>query len=261
MFKKKPQNDTDFGKIRPGRRIYAIGDIHGREDLLNLLLARIQRDIDERPCVETIIIFLGDYIDRGPSSRGVIERLLSGQLPGEKHFFLRGNHEKMLLEFLVSPTQSASWLEFGGNETAFSYGAFAARKSEPDELVKFAETLNHLMPGRHKAFLGSLLDFIEFDGYYFVHAGVRPGIALARQKASDLLWIRDIFINHDGMFEKVIVHGHTPREQPENLPNRINIDTGAYATHKLTAVVLEGEKRTFLNGASEANYAEVSPIF
>ena len=177
LFKKKPQNDTDFGKIRPGRRIYAIGDIHGREDLLNLLLAQIQRDIDERPCVETIIIFLGDYIDRGPSSRGVIERLLSGQLPGEKHFFLRGNHEKMLLEFLVSPTQSASWLEFGGNETAFSYGAFAARKSEPDELVKFAETLNHLMPERHKAFLGSLLDFIEFDGYIscmLVYAQVSP---------------------------------------------------------------------------------------
>ena len=256
FFKKKPQNDTDFGKIRSGLRIYAIGDIHGRVDLLNLLLEQIQRDIDERPCVEPIVIFLGDYVDRGPSSADVIERLVFGELPGKKHYFLRGNHEQMFLEFLDSPTQTATWLEFGGNETAFSYGAGIARKTEPSGLAKFSEALNQLVHESHKIFLGSLIDFVEFDGYYFVHAGVRPGVALSQQKASDQLWIRDAFLNHDHNFEKVIVHGHTPREQPENLPGRINVDTGAYATHKLTAVVLEADNRSFLTSEKNSQQYE-----
>lgn len=256
FYKKKLQNNADFGKIRLGRRIYAIGDIHGRVDLLNLLLVQIQRDIVELPCIEPIVIFLGDYVDRGPSSAAVIERLISGGLPGKKHYFLRGNHEQMFLEFLDSPVQTASWLEFGGNETALSYGAAVACKADQSELAKFGESLSQLVPEGHKAFLRALLDFIEFDGYYFVHAGVRPRVALAKQKASDQLWIRDAFLNHDHNFEKVIVHGHTPREQPENLPARINVDTGAYATHILTAVVLEAEKRRFLTSEKHSLQTE-----
>lgn len=261
FFKKKMHDKGDFGIVRPDRRIYAIGDIHGREDLLKLLLAAIQIDIETRPCVETIIIFLGDYIDRGPASNAVIERLSSVNLPGTKHYFLRGNHEQMLLEFLKSTNPNPSWLEFGGRETMLSYGAYATGRSSPEELTKTAETLHQLLPEGHRVFLGSLLDSVEIDGYYFVHAGLRPGIALAQQKASDLLWIRDLFLDHDQMFEKVVVHGHTPHEFPENLPNRINVDTGAYATHNLTAVVLERDIRSFITITSKNTQEEASQTF
>ena len=236
-----------LGYVQPGRRVYAIGDLHGQIELLEQMLALIEYDLAKRPCIESILVFLGDYIDRGHGSAAVIERLSSSTLPGTNHFFLSGNHEQLFLDFLNSPVAGAAWLDYGGSETAVSYVLnSAARRLTPPELVAFGEQLNRLVPESHKQFIASLVHYVEIDGYYFVHAGVCPGVPLDQQKPSDLLWIRDAFLNYDGMFEKVIVHGHTPRPRPENLLSRINVDTGAYATRKLTSVVLENDQRLFI---------------
>eukprot|EP01037_Dinobryon_pediforme_P016819 gene16819-17000_t len=237
-----------IGFAQPGRRIYAIGDIHGELELFEHMLSLITDDIAARPCAEPIVIFLGDYIDRGLNSAAVLERLATGSLPGVKHYFLKGNHEQLFAEFLESPLAGASWLQYGGLETAFSYGVVPQSRDMDDaELQRFGERIAQAVPSSHKSFLKSLSRCVEIDGYFFTHAGVRPGVPLAQQRSADLLWIRDLFLDYDGLFEKVIVHGHSPREEPESLPGRINVDTGAYATHRLTAVVLEDESRAFIS--------------
>ena len=241
------------GCIAEGRRIYAIGDIHGQAHLLDRLLRWIARDIGQRPCIEPVLVFLGDYIDRGPASAEVIERLAASDLPGTSHCFLQGNHESMFLDFLRSPVQASAWLDFGGRETLVSYGIRSDMRALSDEsLQQIADDLRKLVPQRHLDFFNRLNESAEFDGYFFAHAGVRPGVPLAKQQKSDLLWIRESFLTHGRMLEKVIVHGHTPKEAPENLPWRINVDTGAYATQCLTATVLESRSRAFLSASADA---------
>ncbi len=232
-----------------GALIYAVGDIHGRLDLLEQLLGKIGEDAEGRPAEgRPILIFIGDYIDRGPSSRGVIDAVIAAEEEGAFEVrALKGNHEAQLLAFLEDPRAGAAWLEFGGAETLLSYGVVPPSGRTNEEAweqtrLVFAEAL----PARHKAFLDGLELAVICGDYLFVHAGVRPGVPLDQQSEHDLLWIRDDFLTSDRPIEKVVVHGHTPEAAPYIGRNRIGIDTGAYATAKLTAARLFGTEQAVL---------------
>jgi serine/threonine protein phosphatase 1 len=235
-----------------GQRVYAIGDIHGRADLLDAMLELIQTDDARRPRAQTALVFLGDYIDRGPHSKEVIDRLTSGLPPQFRPLFLKGNHEDFLLTFLRDPYSGLIWLRNGGDSTLLSYGVAPALVNEAFSLDPFilkqtALRLQERLPREHRAFFETLKLFTRFQDYFFVHAGVKPGVALDRQAEDDLLWIRDEFLNSPSDFGAVVVHGHTPAPSPEDLCNRIGIDTYAWKTGRLTAVGLEGSRRWFLS--------------
>lgn len=228
-----------------GVRIYAIGDIHGRADLLVDVLRKIDHDKMLHPTIRPIEVFLGDYIDRGPQSRDVIEALVERKKNCEV-VCLRGNHELLLEEFFERPESFAQWRELGGGETLLSYGLPAPMRPNRSAEATLARALLARFPPSHLAWLRELKDSLEFGDYYFVHAGVRPGIPLDRQSQRDLLWIRREFLEWQDYFEKMIVHGHTPVEKPAFKHNRINIDTGAYATGALTCLILENDERFLL---------------
>lgn len=233
---------TPAPSIPAGQRIYAVGDIHGRLDLLDQLLRMIRWDDDERPPAERrILIFLGDYIDRGLNSRGVIERLIGGA-SGFECICLKGNHEEMLLRSLAEPANMYFWMTNGGTQTLASYGVDTPVRS-PADLV---QALASAMPDTHLAFLRGLTLSVSFGDYFFVHAGVRPGIPLGEQTEEDCLFIREPFLSHRGSLGKIVVHGHTPVREPDMRSNRIGIDTGCVYTGRLTALRLEGESRGFL---------------
>ena len=226
-------------------RIYVIGDIHGRLDLLDRLIDAIHGDADEYSGV-CLTVTLGDYIDRGPDSRGVIERLLANPFPG-KYVALKGNHEALLETFLEDPAIGAQWRELGGLETLHSFGVPVVPLMVGRKYDQSAEQLRAALSTNHTKFLTSLETSLMAGRYFLCHAGIRPGVLLERQSKQDLLWIRDEFLNSRMDFGKIIVHGHTPVEEPEVLPNRINIDTGAFATGRLTCLVLEeGERHRFI---------------
>lgn len=230
----------------PGKRAYAIGDVHGRLDLLEDILQQIERDISERPTKSNHIIFLGDLIDRGPSSRGVIERLIDYHPANIKCHFIMGNHEEVLVRGLRGePAQLDNWLRHGGDATAQSYGVDQAYlRRQGTEALEYA--LLSAIPDRHIEFMAGFLDRIQFGDYLMVHAGVRPGTPIADQQPSDLRWIRREFLDSQADHGFVIVHGHTVEPEISNRSNRIGIDTGAYDTGVLTAVRLEGEGVCFL---------------
>jgi len=232
--------------VPAGRRVYAIGDIHGRADLLSGLFKRIDADLKARPTADPIQVFLGDYIDRGPDSRQVID-LLIGRRRGNNVIFLKGNHEDFALQFLTDPAVLFHWKNVGGLSTLLSYGVTPLRRGDdPKSQQEVATLLDQAIPDNHRRFFQGLgLSFICGD-FFFTHAGVRPGIPLQRQSKQDLLWIREDFLLHEEDFGKVVVHGHTPTREPEIHPNRINIDTGAYATGRLTCLVLERDEISFL---------------
>jgi serine/threonine protein phosphatase 1 len=239
-------------KAPEGERIYAIGDIHGRADLLGQLLQSIERDNNERPAASVRLICLGDYVDRGPASKEVIERLLRPMPLNCSVTFLKGNHEDLLLTFLDDPLWGFSWLENGGDATLVSYGvpaemAQAALWRGEKALREAATLFASLVPDSHQRFYLDLELTFRAGGYFFVHAGVQPGIELDRQSERTLLWIRDEFLNWPGDFGAVVVHGHTPKRWPDDRQNRIGIDTHAFSTGTLTAVGLEGERRWFLS--------------
>jgi serine/threonine protein phosphatase 1 len=224
-----------------GVRIYAIGDVHGRADLLEQAFARIDADIARRSgsrMLQIALVLLGDYVDRGPCSRDVIERLIER---GRTHILicLKGNHERCLLEFLSDPSTLASWRQFGGLETLASYGLKPRLDADATEGRELAESFAAVLPESHRAFLEGLRLSYCCGDFFFVHAGVRPGLPLSRQKEEDLLWIRDDFLLCEEDFGKVVVHGHSPVLEPDVRPNRINIDTGAYATGNLTCIMIE----------------------
>jgi len=241
------------GRHRPepagpaGSRIYAVGDIHGRADLLERLHEMIAADAQRQPAPRRVVIYLGDYIDRGAHSREVIDLLLSQQLAGFEAVHLRGNHEEFLLRFLGDVSVGHNWLAYGGRETLQSYGidpphAMAA----PDELARAQAALDARLPRAHRDFLNGLALLHEEGDYAFVHAGVKPGVALDQQQADDLLWIRDPFLESRAEFGRVVVHGHTITPVPDVRPNRIGIDTGAFATGRLTCLVIDGTASSFL---------------
>lgn len=232
-------------EVPEGVRIYAVGDIHGRVDLLDRLLQRIDADLAVRPIGRSVEVFLGDYIDRGPESAAVLERLIDR---GRVHetVCLMGNHETCLLEFLRDPSLLTAWGQNGGFTTLLSYGVTPVIHAGPEEQAELSEALARAMPKGHIEFLNGLPISFTCGDFFFVHAGVRPGTPLVRQREQDLLWIRDEFLRHDAAFEKIVVHGHTPVREPEVRKNRINVDTGAYATGRLTCVRLERDEISFL---------------
>nr|WP_036264211.1 metallophosphoesterase family protein [Methylocapsa aurea] len=231
--------------IPDGVRVYAIGDVHGRADLLDQLLVRIDEDLKEHPIANAIHIFLGDYIDRGPDSAGVLDRLIRR---GQTHqtLCLKGNHEIYLLEFLENPSILGIWGQYGALTTLLSYGLKPSLKADLGEQTELAATLSQTIPHSHVQFLTGLPVSFTCGDYFFVHAGVHPNAPLANQREDDLLWIRDDFLCHEEPFEKVIVHGHTPVREPDVRANRINIDTGAYATGRLTCLKLERDEIGFI---------------
>ncbi len=247
MWKSQPSGAASTTpSIPPGVRVYAVGDIHGRADLLEQVFARIDADLRRHPIANPIEIFLGDYIDRGPKSAEVLTQLINR---GKTHqtICLKGNHEIYILEFLHNPAVLRSWGQFGGLTTLLSYGLTPTSLSpKPEQEAELSLGLGRALPQSHRHFLGALpLSFICGD-YFFVHAGVRPGAQLSRQREEDLLWIREDFLDHEESFEKVVVHGHTPVIEPDVRRNRINLDTGAYATGRLTCLRLEGDQISFI---------------
>jgi serine/threonine protein phosphatase 1 len=227
-------------KIPEGVRVYAVGDVHGRADLLEQIFAGIDADLTARPADVTIEIFLGDYIDRGPASSGVLDHLIERR-HSHPTFCLKGNHEAYMMEFLQDPAILDEWSRYGGLETLLSYGLTPSLNLDPDEKARLANALARALPDKHRHFLSSLRTTFTCGDFYFVHAGVRPGVPLEQQTEEDLLWIREDFLIHEEQFAKVIVHGHTPVPDSDIRPNRINIDTGAFATGRLTCLVLEGQ--------------------
>ena len=225
-----------------GVRLYAIGDIHGRLELLRQLYEQILEDAGSRD-QSSQIIFLGDYIDRGPSSADVISFLIDELDLRHEHVFLRGNHEDLMLGFLKDPSIGKTWFDVGGLETLESYGIRADMRN----MAKISYALAEGIPQSHRHFL-ERLKFIHTSGdIIFAHAGIRPRVPVERQENADLMWIRREFLEASNFGGKCVVHGHSQVFKPVNLPHRISVDTGAYHSGKLTCVVLEGEERRFLS--------------
>lgn len=235
-----------------GVRLYAIGDVHGRADLLQAMLARIEAELAiDRPA-DWRIILLGDYVDRGMDSRGVIDELLNRQRRDEHFIMLAGNHDTGFLGFLEKPDPKGLFMQFGGIQTAQSYGVTLKRPyrhgiEEGDRgFLETSAQLQQAVPPEHIEFLRTLPHGCLAGDFFFCHAGVRPGVPLDKQDPEDLIWIRNDFLLYAELHPKVIVHGHTPVGQPDIRDNRVNIDTHAYETGILTALVVDGTQKRFL---------------
>ncbi|WJR78793.1 metallophosphoesterase [Bradyrhizobium sp. NP1] len=233
------------GNFRPklpnGIRIYAIGDIHGCARQLQDVFAAIDLHMSRTAAVRALHVFLGDYIDRGPASRETIDLLIERSHRHES-VFLKGNHEAFLFEVLQDASRLGAWKELGGIQTLMSYGLTPSINPAPDEQNELVQALLRGMPDHHRRFFCNLRSSFLCGDFFFAHAGVKPGVPLRRQHERDLLWIRDEFLRSEEDFGKFVVHGHTPVSSPDIRANRINIDTGAYATGVLTLLTIQGER-------------------
>jgi serine/threonine protein phosphatase 1 len=228
------------GSLPPGQRIYAVGDVHGCLERLRALHALIADDLESRPTAEPLLLHLGDYVDRGPDSAGVVAVLAAASpVANVPTVNLMGNHEQMMLTAIATGETEAGemWLANGGADSLLSWGV--PRSAQPKEWPSY-------LPKAHLIFLRDLAPSYEAGGYFFVHAGIRPGIPLERQTRHDLMWIREPFLSCKESFGRVVVHGHTPRQEPTVRPNRIGIDTGAVMGGVLTCVVLEEDRLGFI---------------
>jgi len=246
-FKSLFKSPAKLAPSRIGRLTYGVGDIHGRADLFEKMIERIRGDsaaIGEKPS----IVLLGDYIDRGPASRQVLERIL--RLQNETWCdveALMGNHEEAMLQFLREPGYGVSWVEFGGGATLGSYGvAVPAMRTDPEAWQAVRDAFLEVLPRQHIEMLSGLRVSLQTDDYLFVHAGVNPDVPLSAQGPQEFLWIRAPFLASEKACEYVVVHGHTPEEEPSNERWRIGLDTGAYATGVLTGVRLRGDDRSMV---------------
>jgi serine/threonine protein phosphatase 1 len=228
--------------LPPGQRVYAIGDVHGCLDRLAAVHEQIAEDLATRPIDASVLVHLGDYVDRGLDSAQVVDWLSGGApVPADRIVNLMGNHEDMMLQALPGTNKEANstWLSNGGADSLLSWEI--SRKVPPAEWAG-------LIPEEHQAFLRELEISFRLGGYFFVHAGVRPGVPLEKQEKQDLLWIREPFLSWKLSHDAVVVHGHTPRQEPVVRLNRIGIDTGAVMGGILTCVVLEDDKLGFIRG-------------
>ncbi len=229
-------------RTEPGQRIYAIGDIHGRLDLHTALLEKIVADSTAGENRDPVLIYLGDYIDRGTASDRLIETLAGPPPAGFRAHFLMGNHEDMMLQFIDGINVAEAWRNNGGEQTLACYGCPGLDRPGPARRALLAK-----LPAHHMQFLRSLKSHRQEGDYLFVHAGLRPGIPIAGQSDTDMMWIRRPFLDSHEDFGKFVVHGHSIRPEPEVRGNRIGIDTGAWRSGVLTCLVLDGEEKKFLS--------------
>ncbi|WP_339039485.1 metallophosphoesterase family protein [Bradyrhizobium symbiodeficiens] len=236
----RPRAPVPKPQLPEGVRIYAISDIHGCAHLLQPMLRVIDADVACSRPRYAIEVFMGDYIDRGPDTRYTLDLLIERSRRGNA-VFLKGNHEAFLVNVFEDPSLFEDWIAVGGTQTLMSYG-LAPPDLRRDEPASIMRNLIRAMPPEHLEFLDDLRLSFTCGDFFFVHAGVRPGVALAEQTERDLLWIREEFLRSEEQFGKHIVHGHTPVRSAEFKANRVNIDTGAYATGNLTLMSIQGSR-------------------
>ncbi|MBL8660228.1 MAG: serine/threonine protein phosphatase [Rhodospirillales bacterium] len=249
LFARRQRVGLDTARVPEGVRVYVIGDIHGCLNLLKRLHGQIIADARwAGGGLRNIIVYLGDYVDRGLHSREVVDLLAGPRLPGFDPVFLRGNHEQQFLDFFDNPASGGVWFKYGGDATVYSYGVRIAQDIPPAErFVHVRDRLAQLVPRSHIEFLARTQLYCEIGDYAFVHAGIRPEVPLERQVPEDLLWIRDGFLDYDRPLDKVVVHGHSVSDEPQLREHRIGIDTGACYGNALTCLVLEGGTRRILS--------------
>jgi serine/threonine protein phosphatase 1 len=248
LFQRQKPIDPPRWAAPANTRLYAIGDIHGSMVPLRLLHEAIQQHADAHPIERKCLIYLGDYVDRGMESRGIIDLLINQPLPGFEHVFLKGNHEDGMLRFIGGDGNALGWVAYGGIATIFSYGVKPPNPvTDENELRRARTEMAKKLPPSHLDFLANLKRYHIEGDYLFVHAGLRPGIAIEQQRDEDILWIRDEFLRSDFNFGKQIVHGHTITPEADIRPNRIGIDTGAFASGHLTCLVLEGTQQHLIS--------------
>ncbi|MCX8571865.1 metallophosphoesterase family protein [Aminobacter sp. MET-1] len=231
-----------------GMRIYAIGDTHGHLELLAEMHARIAQEIIRDRPADWRIIHLGDLVDRGPDSRGVIEFLIAATARDSRNIVLTGNHDVGFLDFLANPDPEGLFARFGGVETASSYGVSLGLDNVTSLQASHAQLVRSV-PESHVRFLRGLPYSASFGDFFFCHAGVRPEVPLERQDPQDLIWIRKEFLNYPGLHPKVVIHGHTPQAEPEVMANRVNVDTGVYYSGALSAFVIDGADKRLISVA------------
>ena len=246
-FFRNPDKARRIARVPDGERWYVIGDIHGRLDLLEALQAAIEEDDAQAGAADTTVVFLGDLVDRGPDSAGVI-KLARKWGKKRKVRYLAGNHEEMFLDSFKDKETLRHFLRHGGRETVLSYGV---KKKEYNrmQLEEVQKAMQQVVPAKDREFLESFEEIIVVGDYVLAHAGINPKRAVDDQKRKDLLWIRDRFLAHEEPLSHVVVHGHTIFEEVEDNGNRVGIDTGAFRTGRLTALVLEGDSRRTIQAA------------
>jgi serine/threonine protein phosphatase 1 len=236
-----------YPSLPPNLRVYAVGDVHGRADLLEKMLRKIEAD-HIGYTGETLIVMLGDYVDRGHQSRAVLDILQKGSYGRFKLHCLRGNHEDILLRFFKDHSVAPGWFHYGGLQTLRSYGISILNATQDfDDIFQLRRALDSAMPQSHKDFLESLPYMLQIGDYVFVHAGIHPDKPLDVQDPHHCMWIREPFLSSDKKLDFMVVHGHSIRMKPEVRANRIGIDTGAYATGHLTCLVLQGRDQRFIS--------------
>ncbi|HET9146232.1 MAG TPA: metallophosphoesterase [Sphingomicrobium sp.] len=254
MFNFAPKRQVGPAGPR-GWRAYAVGDVHGRLDLLDQLLDKIHEDLNRRPAKKVLLVFVGDLIDRGPSSAHVVERLRTYIHPNVQTAFILGNHEEVLLRILAGDAELITkWRWFGGTECLSSYGVDTVKLAKM-KVEDALEVIRAAIPREHIEFLETFDDSCRFGDYLFVHAGIRPGVEIDQQRQSDLRWIREAFLFDETDHGFIVVHGHTIRPEVEIRGNRIGIDTGAYQSGVLTALAIEGSESWFLDTRAAAREA------
>lgn len=258
LLRKKISSSRPRAAAPLGERLYAIGDIHGCADLLDALLEQIMADHARRSPAQLKLIFLGDLIDRGPDSAAVVERAMAIASVEPHTRFLMGNHEEVFLNALDGEEKAMRFFcRIGGRETMLSYGMREDEYNRCD-YAGLAEVMSKIVPDAHRQFISGFDDIVIAGDYAFVHAGIRPGVPLAQQQQSDMRWIRDLFLDSTATHEQIIVHGHTITTDIETRANRIGIDTGAYATGKLSAMAFEGTERWSLSAVSRGGLSRNS---
>lgn len=239
-----------------GMRLYAIGDVHGRHDLLSAIHRRIRSELEHAPSSDWRIIHLGDYVDRGPDSKSVIDFLIEARQRDPRNIMLAGNHDIGMLEFLADAEPDGLFMNYGGVQTAQSYGVDFTRDmhwfGKAEAIARGHMALVKAVPPSHVDFLQSLPFSVSFGDFFFCHAGIRPGVPLESQSRQDLIWIRDAFHDHPGLYPKVVVHGHTPMPEAEVRANRVNVDTLAWKSGTLSALAIDGGDKQIIDVQGKA---------